>query len=106
VFDEPTSPLIRGVVCEFKGCAAVNPLQVFGPIGGLVPCLPLRHEVRAAPVLPRNVARAHAAQASKHDEVRYFDIHEDDDLDEDQLVAWIEQASNLPGEKCSPRPPP
>jgi hypothetical protein len=31
--------------------------------------------------------------------VRYFDIHEDDDLDEDQLVSWIEQASNLPGEK-------
>jgi MFS family permease len=37
-------------------------------------------------------------KASKHDEVRYFDIHEDDDLDEDQL-AWIEQASKLPGEK-------
>jgi hypothetical protein len=38
-------------------------------------------------------------KASKHDEVRYFDIYEDDDLDEDQLVSWIEQASNLPGEK-------
>ncbi len=35
---------------------------------------------------------------SKHDEVRYLDIYEDDDLDEDQLLAWIEQASNLPGE--------
>jgi hypothetical protein len=31
--------------------------------------------------------------------VRYFDIYDDDDLDEDQLVSWIEQASNLPGEK-------
>jgi hypothetical protein len=31
--------------------------------------------------------------------VRYFDIHEDDDIDEDQLVSWIEQASRLPGEK-------
>jgi hypothetical protein len=31
--------------------------------------------------------------------VRYFDIHEDDDLDEDQLASWIEQASKLPGEK-------
>jgi hypothetical protein len=31
--------------------------------------------------------------------VRYFDIYEDDDLDEDQLASWIEQASNLPGEK-------
>jgi len=36
---------------------------------------------------------------SKHDEVRYLDIHEDNDLDEDQLVAWIEQASSLPGER-------
>ena len=38
-------------------------------------------------------------KASKHDEVRYFDIHEGDDLDEDQLRSWIEQASKLPGEK-------
>jgi hypothetical protein len=38
-------------------------------------------------------------KASKHPEVRYLDIHEDDDLDEDQLTAWIEQASSLPGEK-------
>ena len=38
-------------------------------------------------------------KASKHDEVRYLDMHEDDDLDEDQLVSWIEQASKLPGEK-------
>jgi hypothetical protein len=36
---------------------------------------------------------------SKHAEVRYFDIYEDDDLDEEQLVSWIEQASKLPGEK-------
>jgi hypothetical protein len=38
-------------------------------------------------------------KASKHNEVRYFDVYEDDDLDEHQLVSWIEQASNLPGEK-------
>jgi hypothetical protein len=38
-------------------------------------------------------------KASKHDEVRYLDIYEDDDLDENQLVSWIEQASNLPGVK-------
>jgi hypothetical protein len=38
-------------------------------------------------------------KASKHDEVRYLDIHEDDDVDEDRLVSWIEQASNLPGEQ-------
>jgi hypothetical protein len=36
---------------------------------------------------------------SKHAEVRYFDIHEDDELDERQLLAWIKQASSLPGEK-------
>ena len=36
---------------------------------------------------------------SKHDEMRYLDIHEDDDLDEDQLRSWIEQAAKLPGEK-------
>jgi hypothetical protein len=38
-------------------------------------------------------------KASKHPEVRYLDIHEDDELDEAQLRAWIEQASELPGEK-------
>ncbi len=38
-------------------------------------------------------------KASKHDEVRYLDIHEDESLDEDQLVSWIRQASTLPGEK-------
>jgi hypothetical protein len=36
---------------------------------------------------------------SKHNEVRYLDIHEDDDLDEKRLVSWIKQASKLPGEK-------
>ncbi|MGV0743093.1 DUF1801 domain-containing protein [Mycolicibacterium sp. XJ870] len=38
-------------------------------------------------------------KASKHDEVRYLDIREDDDLDEDQLRSWITQAAKLPGEK-------
>ena len=38
-------------------------------------------------------------KGSKHPEVRYFDIYEGDDLDEAQLVSWIEQASRLPGEK-------
>jgi len=36
---------------------------------------------------------------SKHREVRYFSIYEDDAFDETQLVDWIEQASRLPGEK-------
>ena len=33
---------------------------------------------------------------SKHAEVRYLDIHEDD-LDEEQLTSWIRQAAELPG---------
>jgi hypothetical protein len=37
-------------------------------------------------------------KASKHAEVRYLDIREDDDLDEDQLRTWIKQAAALPGE--------
>ncbi len=32
---------------------------------------------------------------SKHKEVRYLDIHEDDQLDEAQLVDWVKQASQL-----------
>jgi hypothetical protein len=35
---------------------------------------------------------------SKHKEVRYFHIHEDDPLDEKLVVSWIKQASELPGE--------
>jgi len=34
---------------------------------------------------------------SKHKEVRYLDIHEDDQLDDDLLASWIRQASELPG---------
>ena len=34
--------------------------------------------------------------ASKHMEVRYVDIHEDD-LDEAQMASWVKQAAALPG---------
>jgi len=34
---------------------------------------------------------------SKHEEVRYLDIREDDPLDEEQFARWVEQASALPG---------
>jgi hypothetical protein len=37
--------------------------------------------------------------ASKHKEVRYLDIHQDDQLDEAQFSAWVKQASQLPGER-------
>ncbi len=36
---------------------------------------------------------------SKHKDVRYFHIHEDDSFDEAQLTAWVKQASKLPGER-------
>jgi len=38
------------------------------------------------------------AGKSKHPEVRYLDIHEDQ-LDEAQFADWVKQASKLPGEK-------
>ena len=37
--------------------------------------------------------------ASKHKDVRYLDIRENDQLDEAQLAAWVKQASQLPGER-------
>jgi hypothetical protein len=37
--------------------------------------------------------------SSKHKEVRYLDIHEDDQLDEAELAAWLKQASLLSGER-------
>ena len=36
---------------------------------------------------------------SKSKDTRYLDIHEDDQLDEIQLVAWVKQASQLPGQR-------
>jgi hypothetical protein len=34
---------------------------------------------------------------SKSDDVRYLDIHENDDVDEALLANWLRQASELPG---------
>jgi len=36
---------------------------------------------------------------SKSKDTRYLNIHEDDQLDEAQLIAWVKQASQLPGER-------
>ena len=45
--------------------------------------------------------------ASKHKEVRYLDIREDDPIDEAQLAAWVKQTSQLPdngiGADCARR---
>ena len=35
--------------------------------------------------------------ASKQKNVRYLDIHEDDELDEAQFIRWVKQAAALPG---------
>jgi hypothetical protein len=37
--------------------------------------------------------------ASKQKDVRYFHIHEGEELDEAQFADWVKQASELPGEK-------
>ena len=42
--------------------------------------------------------RPHPPGESKHKEVRYLDIHEDD-LDEGRFADWVKQASRLPGER-------
>jgi hypothetical protein len=34
---------------------------------------------------------------SKHKEVRYLEIHEDDKFDEAQMANWVKQAAALPG---------
>jgi hypothetical protein len=34
---------------------------------------------------------------SKHKEVRYFDVYEDDEWDEEQMASWVKQAAALPG---------
>ncbi len=36
---------------------------------------------------------------SKQKEVRYFHIHEHDQIDEAQFADWVKQASQLPGER-------
>ena len=38
-------------------------------------------------------------EESKHKEVRYFHIHENEELDEARMADWVKQASELPGEK-------
>jgi hypothetical protein len=36
---------------------------------------------------------------SKSKDMRYFNIYEDDQLDEAQFAAWVKQASQVPGER-------
>lgn len=41
-------------------------------------------------------------KSSKVEGVRYLDLTEDDDVDEEQLVSWIEQAIEHPGSEMFP----
>ncbi|MEN3383472.1 MAG: hypothetical protein V7608_3516 [Hyphomicrobiales bacterium] len=52
------------------------------------------------------VAKNAAAKrrASKSKDTRYLHIHEDGQLDEDQLAAWVRQASRLPANECEWHP--
>ncbi|MEV1129446.1 DUF1801 domain-containing protein [Agromyces sp. NPDC049794] len=36
---------------------------------------------------------------SKHEHVRYLDLHEDDEFDDERIASWIRQASELPGDE-------
>ncbi len=65
----------------------------------LVPQLSLLREIHQGGLLPRRVAASCPPGKSKHKDVRYLDIHEDDELDEAQFAAWVKQASRLPGER-------
>lgn len=38
-------------------------------------------------------------EKSKYPDVRYFHVHERDEIDEGQFIEWAKQASRLPGEK-------
>jgi hypothetical protein len=42
----------------------------------------------------------HSPGECKHTDTRCLDIHEDEELDEAQLAVWVNQASQLPGERC------
>jgi len=43
---------------------------------------------------------------SKHKEVRYLDIREDDEIDEAQLAAWVKQRANCLANECEGGVPP
>jgi hypothetical protein len=90
--------IVRTVLGLRKAVKWNSPLYgVRGP--GLVPRHPWLHELRQSGFLPRRVLRPVPPRESKSKDTRYLDIHEDDQLDEAQLAAWVKQASRLPGER-------
>ena len=67
--------------------------------GRLVPQFSLHDEVREGRLFPWAQFSPMPPGASKQPDVRYLDIYEADELDEAQLLDWIKQASELPGER-------
>lgn len=67
--------------------------------GRVVPEFSLLHEIREGHVLRWRVARSAPPESSKQEKVRYLNIHEEDDFDEERFMDWVKQASELPGEK-------
>jgi len=71
---------------------------------GLVPRLPLHHEVRQGGLLPRHGRCGRFPPVeSKQKEVRYFHIREDDQFDEAQFAAWVKQPANCLANECELR---
>jgi hypothetical protein len=63
----------------------------------VVPQLPLLHQVREGDLLQWREAQPASAGRVEGPNTRYFHIHEDGEIDEQQFVDWIKQASVLPG---------
>ena len=59
----------------------------------LVPQLSLLYEVYQGGFLPRPVPPGE----SKHKEVRYLNIHQNDRFDEALMATWVTQSAALPG---------
>ena len=66
---------------------------------GLVPQLSCLHEILEGGFFRGASLRPVPPVASKHKDVRYFHIHEDERLDGAQLGDRVKQASQLPGER-------
>src|SRR3974390_3579836 len=65
---------------------------------GLVPHFSLLHELREGRAFFRGAAlRPPPPGESRTPDMRYLDIHEEDQIDEDLLGRWIRQGSKLPG---------
>ena len=64
---------------------------------GLVPQLPLLHQVREGGFFDGTSLHPLPPGESKDDNVGYLNIHEDDPFDEAQFAEWVKQASESPG---------